>query len=148
MMLFLFNAPPPLLLLLIRRRLFVWSISSTKFISWTLHMKFLRRGRGVATAARRMLIFDYGGTLLHKVSSLTLLESLCPCIFLFNNLILSTRQEKFDVYIKQSLSAISGRRPTDTMMEAIRLLSNDPQNIVVWYPWDVWHCAQKLSLTY
>ena len=38
---------------------------------------------------------------------------------------------QFDIYIKQTLSAISGRRPTDQMMEAVRKLSEDPHNAVV-----------------
>ena len=38
---------------------------------------------------------------------------------------------QFDIYIKQTLSAISGRRPTDSMMEAVRKLSDDPLNAVV-----------------
>lgn len=53
----------------------------------------------------RVFIFDYGGTLLHK--------------------------EKYDIYIKQTLSAISGRKPTDNMMRAILKLSNDPNNIIL-----------------
>ena len=38
---------------------------------------------------------------------------------------------QFDIYIKQTLSAISGRRPTDQMMDAVRKLSDDPSNAVV-----------------
>ena len=53
----------------------------------------------------RVFVFDYGGTLLHK--------------------------EKSDVYIKQSLSAIAGRRPSDGMMEALRKLNADPQNVIL-----------------
>ena len=53
----------------------------------------------------RLLIFDYGGTLLHK--------------------------EKYDIYIKQTLSAISGRKPTEEVMLALKRLSEDPKNIVL-----------------
>jgi hypothetical protein len=60
---------------------------------------------GLTPRATRVLIFDYGGTLLHK--------------------------EKFDIYLKHSLSAISGRKPTDAMMEAISVLAQDPLNVVV-----------------
>jgi hypothetical protein len=41
---------------------------------------------GLTEVGSRVFIFDYGGTLLHK--------------------------EKYDIYIKQTLSAISGRKPT------------------------------------
>ena len=47
-------------------------------------------------------------------------------LFLFSSFPL-----QFDIYIKQTLSAISGRRPTDQMMDAVRKLSNDPNNAVV-----------------
>jgi len=41
-------------------------------------------------------------------------------------------KEKHDIYIKrQTLSAISGRKPTDEVMHALQELSNDPYNIVV-----------------
>jgi len=60
---------------------------------------------GLTPNGTRLFIFDYGGTLLHK--------------------------EKFDIYIKQTLSAISGRRPTDAVMEAVRRLSEDPRNVVM-----------------
>lgn len=60
---------------------------------------------GLSTLGTRILIFDYGGTLLFK--------------------------EKFDVYIKQTLSAISGRKPTPKMMHALKVLSDDPNNIVM-----------------
>jgi len=63
------------------------------------------RGAGLSTVGTRVFIFDYGGTLLHK--------------------------EKQDVYIKQTLSAISGRRPTDAVMRAVRRLSDDPHNAVM-----------------
>lgn len=59
----------------------------------------------VCRKGRRIFIFDYGGTLLQK--------------------------EKFDIYIKQTLSAISGRQPTSRMMDAIQRLSNDPNNAVM-----------------
>ena len=55
--------------------------------------------------ASRLFILDYGGTLLHK--------------------------EKFDVYLKHTLSALSGRKPTDKMMDALRRLSDDPRNCVL-----------------
>lgn len=61
--------------------------------------------QGIAATGRRVFVFDYGGTLIDK--------------------------EKSDVYIKHSLSAISGRLPTDKMMESIHRLSQDPQNIVL-----------------
>ena len=61
--------------------------------------------QGIASAGRRLFVFDYGGTLIDK--------------------------EKSDVYIKHSLSAISGRLPTANMMNAIHRLSQDPQNIVM-----------------
>eukprot|EP01038_Epipyxis_sp_PR26KG_P011996 gene11996-16059_t len=60
---------------------------------------------GICESASRLFVFDYGGTLLYK--------------------------EKYDIYIKQTLSAISGRRPTDRMMDAIQKLSEDPRNIVM-----------------
>eukprot|EP01039_Chlorochromonas_danica_P010042 gene10042-11113_t len=56
-------------------------------------------------SASRVFIFDYGGVLLQK--------------------------EKFDIYIKTTLSAIAGRRPSDRMMETLRRLSEDPRNVVV-----------------
>merc|ERR1711871_228865 len=55
--------------------------------------------------ARRVFILDYGGTLLNK--------------------------ERYDIYIKQSLSAISGRKPTDRMLDALGKLSEDPHNAVM-----------------
>ena len=63
------------------------------------------KGWGLSTVGTRAFILDYGGTLLHK--------------------------EKQDVYIKQTLSAISGRRPTDAMMRAVQRLSDDPHNVVM-----------------
>ena len=54
---------------------------------------------------RRVFIFDYGGTLLYK--------------------------EKHTIYMKQTLSAISGRKPIPAVMEALKTLSEDPNNIVV-----------------
>jgi trehalose-6-phosphatase len=53
----------------------------------------------------RVFILDYGGTLLEK--------------------------ERFGIYLKQSLSAIAGRAPNPRMMRALRLLSEDPNNVVV-----------------
>lgn len=61
--------------------------------------------KGIATVGRRVFVFDYGGTLLQK--------------------------EKFDLYIKHTLSAIAGRKPTDKVLDAVRVLSQDPQNIVM-----------------
>ena len=63
------------------------------------------KGWGLSIVGTRAFILDYGGTLLHK--------------------------EKQDVYIKQTLSAISGRRPTDAMMRAVQRLSEDPHNAVM-----------------
>lgn len=60
---------------------------------------------GISDKCRRLFIFDYGGTLLHS--------------------------EKYDIYIKQSLSAISGRKPTPAMMAALRVLCDDPNNSVM-----------------
>jgi trehalose-phosphatase len=60
---------------------------------------------GLSTIGKRVIILDYGGTLLFK--------------------------ERFDVYIKQTLSAISGRRPTDKVMESLQKLCDDPRNVVV-----------------
>ena len=61
---------------------------------------------GITKAGSRLFIFDYGGTLLFK--------------------------EKHDIYIKrQTLSAISGRKPTNEVMNALQELSNDPYNVVV-----------------
>lgn len=61
-------------------------------------------GKGLSSTGRRVLFFEYGGTLL--------------------------RRERQDVYIKQSLSALSSSKPTDEVMRSIRLLSEDPQNAV------------------
>lgn len=63
------------------------------------------KNKGISSTGTRAFVFDYGGTLLQK--------------------------EKFDIYIKQSLSAISGRKPTDEMYEAVRKLSDDPNNAVM-----------------
>jgi trehalose-6-phosphate synthase len=60
---------------------------------------------GISSPCKRVFIFDYGGTLLHK--------------------------EKYDIYIKQTLSAISGRKPSGGMMEVIKALSEDPANAVM-----------------
>jgi hypothetical protein len=40
-------------------------------------------------------------------------------------------KEKYDIYIKQTLSAISGRVPTPGMMAALKKLSDDPANAVM-----------------
>ena len=47
---------------------------------------FIFRNSGIFKSASRVFVFDYGGTLLHK--------------------------EKFDIEVKKTMSAISGRRPT------------------------------------
>lgn len=65
----------------------------------------LEDAKPVITHAHRVFVLDYGGVLLHK--------------------------ERFDVYLKQTLSAISGRRPTPGMMAALAALSADPMNVVV-----------------
>lgn len=46
----------------------------------------LARTTGLCKTASRVFIFDYGGTLLHK--------------------------EKYDIEVKKTMSAISGRKPT------------------------------------
>lgn len=66
---------------------------------------FASQHRGLSIIGTRVFVFDYGGTLLAK--------------------------EKFDIYIKQTLSAISGRRPPDSLLQALKELSEDPLNIVV-----------------
>ncbi len=63
------------------------------------------RDAGVCTPASRVFIFDYSGSLLQK--------------------------EKFDIYLKQTLSAVYGGKPTENMMSAMAALSDDPRNIVV-----------------
>eukprot|EP01040_Poterioochromonas_malhamensis_P001718 gene1718-1823_t len=60
---------------------------------------------GITPMGTRVFVFDYGGTLLTK--------------------------EKFDIYLKQSLSAISGRRPPESTMAMLKKLSEDPLNIVI-----------------
>ena len=60
---------------------------------------------GISNKCRRVFVFDYGGTLLNS--------------------------EKQDIYIKQSLSAISGRRPSSRLMEALKTLCKDPNNVVM-----------------
>lgn len=55
--------------------------------------------------ASRVFILDYGGTLIEK--------------------------ENYGLYIKQTMSAISGRRPSDTMLAAIRALAANPSNAVL-----------------
>ena len=67
---------------------------------------YTRAGKiGIAEPCRRLFIFDYGGTLLHS--------------------------EKYDIYIKTTLSAISGRKPTAEMMASLRTLCDDPSNCVM-----------------
>ena len=61
--------------------------------------------RGICTKLSRVFILDYGGTLLHK--------------------------EKFNLHIKHHLSAISGRKPSQRTLDAIRKLSDDPRNAVI-----------------
>lgn len=56
-------------------------------------------------AGNRLLIFDYGGTILTK--------------------------ERFGIYVKQSLNAIAGRKPSQAVLDALKKLSDDPNNIVV-----------------
>jgi trehalose-6-phosphate synthase/trehalose-6-phosphatase len=58
----------------------------------------------LVTRAHRVFILNYGGVLLHK--------------------------EGFDVYLKQTLSAISGRCPTPEVMTALAALCADPLNVV------------------
>eukprot|EP00595_Chromulina_sp_UTEXLB2642_P002684 CAMPEP_0196762724 /NCGR_PEP_ID=MMETSP1095-20130614/2653_1 /TAXON_ID=96789 ORGANISM="Chromulina nebulosa, Strain UTEXLB2642" /NCGR_SAMPLE_ID=MMETSP1095 /ASSEMBLY_ACC=CAM_ASM_000446 /LENGTH=1168 /DNA_ID=CAMNT_0042114379 /DNA_START=78 /DNA_END=3584 /DNA_ORIENTATION=- len=79
-------------------------LNKERLLSSYLSADFATRA-GVCNYLSRVFVFDYGGTLLHK--------------------------EKFDIYIKQTLSAISGRKPTDRMMAAIRAISNDPRNAVL-----------------
>ncbi|RYZ14043.1 MAG: hypothetical protein EOO70_08030, partial [Myxococcaceae bacterium] len=63
------------------------------------------QGAELVRRASKVFIFEYGGVLLHK--------------------------EKFDIYIKQTLSAISGRRPTERMMDTLKRLSEEEGNVVV-----------------
>jgi hypothetical protein len=60
---------------------------------------------GISKQCRRVFIFDYGGTLLQ-----------------------SGKQE---IYMKKSLSAISGRKPSPRCMKSIQILCNDPNNVVM-----------------
>ena len=53
----------------------------------------------------RVFIFDYGGTLVGK--------------------------EMFDIYVKSSATALSERSPSPKVMQALKVLSSDPNNIVV-----------------
>lgn len=53
----------------------------------------------------RVFLFDYGGTLLKK--------------------------EKFDIYVKQTLSDLSASQPSDEIMSSLRTLSEDPNNVVI-----------------
>jgi trehalose 6-phosphate synthase/phosphatase len=61
--------------------------------------------RGLIRKGSRVFIFDYGGTLISN--------------------------EKFDIYMKQTLSAITGRLPSKPVLESIRILSDDPNNCVL-----------------
>mmetsp|Transcript_2410 Transcript_2410/g.4333 ORF Transcript_2410/g.4333 Transcript_2410/m.4333 type:complete len:1177 (+) Transcript_2410:176-3706(+) len=61
--------------------------------------------RGLIKKGSRVFIFDYGGTLISN--------------------------EKFDIYMKQTLSAITGRLPSPAVLESIRTLSDDPNNCVL-----------------
>ena len=61
--------------------------------------------RGLIKKGSRVFIFDYGGTLISN--------------------------EKFDIYMKQTLSAITGRLPSGPVLESIRTLSDDPNNCVL-----------------
>ena len=57
------------------------------------------RSMGLSLEGRRVFIFDYGGTLLHK--------------------------EKHTIYIKHTLSAISGRKPEKSVMDPQRMCDLD-----------------------
>ncbi len=73
--------------------------------TYVTHTLSLYRDSGICKTGTRVFIFDYGGALLHK--------------------------ERFDIYMKQTLSAIAGRRPSQTMMEAVQRLSADPLNAIL-----------------
>ena len=60
---------------------------------------------GISKQCRRVFIFDYGGTLLQS--------------------------EKQEIYMKKSLSAISGRKPSPRCMKSLQILCNDPNNVVM-----------------
>lgn len=84
-----------------KKKIFPSPLDSTIMIN-----SFKAAGVGsICELGSRVFIFDYGGTLIHK--------------------------DKFDVYIKHSLSAISGRKPTAKMLEVVEKLSEDPHNIVM-----------------
>ncbi len=53
-------------------------------------------------ATRRFIFTDFGGTLMEK--------------------------EKVDLYIKRSFTQTTGKRPSPSVMEALRILSSDPKN--------------------
>lgn len=59
----------------------------------------------IVTRASRVFVFDYGGTLLNK--------------------------ELHDITFKKNLSAISGRKPSEAVMAALKALSDDPRNAVM-----------------
>ena len=61
--------------------------------------------RNLIKKGSRVFIFDYGGTLISN--------------------------EKFDIYMKQTLSAITGRLPSPAVLASIRTLSDDPRNCVL-----------------
>jgi trehalose 6-phosphate synthase/phosphatase len=60
---------------------------------------------GLSEKGRRVFIFDYGGTLLPK--------------------------EKIEIYMKTAVSSSTGRKPTETMLNNIRILSEDSRNQVI-----------------
>ena len=60
--------------------------------------------RAYAKAGRRFIFTDFGGTLMEK--------------------------EKVDLYIKRSFTQTTGKRPSPSVMEALRILSSDPKNEV------------------
>ena len=57
-----------------------------------------------AKAGRRFIFTDFGGTLMEK--------------------------EKVDLYIKRSFTQTTGKKPSPSVMEALRILSSDPKNEV------------------
>ncbi len=64
------------------------------------------RDSGLASKGARVFILDYGGTLLQKT--------------------------KIEIYMKNTVSSTTiDFKPTDEMMKAIRILSDDPHNVVV-----------------
>lgn len=60
--------------------------------------------RAYAQASRRFIFTDFGGTLMEK--------------------------ERVDLYIKRSFTQTTGKRPSPSVMEALRVLSGDPRNEV------------------